>query len=190
VTGQSARVYRSAGNNFDSTGNSLGCWVASYGPSSVPACNGRAVAWQFTDGRFGFPVFIPGVGQDDVNLDLGLFAIPPPVDPRHYDWVPSTVRRIGKTRAREDNTLRTWDRAHCQNPARRRTCVTSRAHMRLLDGRILFIAHHTANLRHPVRRPRWNATIVVHGHRTSLGGRHQQFARRLTGRGVVKSWTG
>lgn len=82
ATGQDAAVYRSAGTNFDSSAPGLGCWVAAYGPSIVPSCGGRPIkAFQFTDGRYGFPIYIPGVGQGDVSVNLGLFPAVKPKPP-------------------------------------------------------------------------------------------------------------
>lgn len=75
ATGAKVAVYRSSGNNYDSSAPSDPCWVAAYGPSSPPACSGRVRrAWQFTDGRYGFPTYIPGVGTGDVSINYGLLA--------------------------------------------------------------------------------------------------------------------
>lgn len=77
-----AAVYRSSGNDFDDSAASLPCWVAAYGPSSTPTCSSRhVVAFQFTDGKFGFPTFIPGLPLGDVSIDLGLLAPPRPPKP-------------------------------------------------------------------------------------------------------------
>lgn len=56
-------------------------WQAEYGPRLDPFWL-PVVAWQCTDGVFGCATFIPGIGQDDVSLNLGILGLgAPPPDP-------------------------------------------------------------------------------------------------------------
>lgn len=78
ATGQSALVYRSAGNDEDSSASPLGCWVAAYGPSSPPSCFGRSpLAWQYASPPYE-SVYIPGLGYGDVSISYGFFSSPKP----------------------------------------------------------------------------------------------------------------
>ena len=63
----------------------LDVWVAAYGPSHPPClftCHVGAssaqtiLAWQLTDGRYGFRMYVPGIGYGDVSLDYGMFPAP------------------------------------------------------------------------------------------------------------------
>lgn len=65
-------------------------WQAEYGPTLHPLWH-PVVAWQCTDGHFGCVTNIPGIGLDDVSVDLGitkLGAAPVPMSPRcyHHGW--------------------------------------------------------------------------------------------------------
>lgn len=56
-------------------------WLAAYGPSSPPGCpwGCHPSAWQFTDGQYGFPTYIPGIGTGDVSIAYHFFqAVKPP----------------------------------------------------------------------------------------------------------------
>lgn len=140
ATGQDALVYRSSGNNFDSSANGLKCWVAAYGPSSPPACNGRLVAWQYTDGKLGFPTYVPGVGLGDVSNDYGIFGVAPKPKPSPYTmYEPRRYLLAHGVRASLRNTVQTWDRRGCRNPVRRTVCKTSRYHLVLLDNRLKYL---------------------------------------------------
>ena len=172
ATGQHAVVYRSAGNDFDTSAAPLGCWVAAYGPSSPPSCFGRhPIAFQFTDGRFGFPVYVPGVGQGDVSVDYGLFANAPAVVP--YAALQTIPRHFGshpRVVARERETLLTALHAGCTlGRARGRVCRSSRTHALLLQHRVYVIATHHGRL--PRGRRLWG--------RDHLGIRYHEFAVAL-----------
>lgn len=95
-------LYSSPGANPDSSNPGVRyLWVAAYGPQHVPClftCSvgevGRQtiVAWQLTDGVFGFVTRIPGIGADDVSADYGIGKVlagpvakpAAPADPYHY----------------------------------------------------------------------------------------------------------
>lgn len=171
VTGRNAVDYGSAGNDEDSEGRALDGWVAAYGPSTPPLWAGRkAVAWQFTDGRFGFPIYIPGIGQGDVSVDAGMFAATKPADP--FPEAPNVVRYFGhrphRDHARELNTLKTWKAHGCRAPVRRSVCKSTRRHEVLLQHRIYEIATaHGRRSKHPL----WS--------RDHLGVRYHYFAEDL-----------
>lgn len=175
ATGQNAVVYRSSGNDFDTSAPSLACWVAAYGPSSTPTCSSRhVVAWQFTDGRFGFPVFIPGVGQGDVSVDHGLLALTaapkPKPKPKPFPFAPNTRRTFGQGKhrvtAREHLNLVTWRSEKCKLPVRRAVCKRTRSHALLLERRVYVIATHHGRLKKGHRL--WK--------RDHLGDRYAYFA--------------
>lgn len=133
-------------------------WIAAFGPAFAPGSpwGGKVIAWQFTDGRFGPVVPIPGIGTDDVNVDYGLLeqGAPPP-DP--YSIYPKLAFSFagGHVHASEYVTVRTWDAARCRNPVKRAVCKSSHYHLQLLRDRVWFVAHHTPNLKHSVSKPRW-----------------------------------
>ena len=178
ATGHDAVVYRSAGNNYDSSSPGLTCWVAAYGPSHVPACSHRAIkGWQMTDGVYGFPTYIPGVGTGDVSIDYGLFKLlpqPKPADP--FPRAPNDLRTFGKpphrVSAREHAALVTWRSHSCANPVRRTVCETARADDLLLARRIYVIASDHGKLGRGHR----------HWSRDHLGVRYQYFSRELAAR--------
>jgi glycoside hydrolase-like protein len=130
--------------------------------------------------------------------------VTPPENPHHYGWLPNTRRTFKitqevsggplhfKIRARERSAIQHWDKWGCRNPVRRNKCIDMRTHLQLLEGRLNHIAHHTPNLKHKVRKPRWGAQHfhAKDGHRTSLGGADQQFRHRLSKKnhGVVAHW--
>lgn len=83
-------IYTSPGSWPGGASGNLDVWVAAYGPSAPPCvftCNVAVPgvqsirAWQFTDGKFGSPVFIPGIGASDVSRDFNLWAQPAPPPP-------------------------------------------------------------------------------------------------------------
>lgn len=180
ATGQDAEVYRSSGNNYDSSLSSLKCWVAAYGPGSPPTCSGRTrVAWQFTDGRYGFPVYIPGVGQGDVSIDYGgLLPSSAPADiggAQHYENYPDNAPAKPN---RERQSVMGWDSGNgsgrrCENPVRRPSCKTTRQHLLYDLGRDQTLyARDSSTLRNTLHLP----------------GRIPGIVHRLTGNGVVNKW--
>ncbi|MGH2870438.1 MAG: hypothetical protein ACRDNK_23075, partial [Solirubrobacteraceae bacterium] len=119
------------------------------------------------------------------------YTAPKPPDPRHYDWLPNTVRHFGPGNfARERNTVLTWDRFRCEAPARRAVCRSTSSHLRLLADRIAFVANHTGRLlKHTARKPRWTALHYRAGkHVTTLGGAFHRLARRMVARRPVADW--
>ena len=75
-------IYASPGAWPGGSNAGLDAWVAAYGPSSPPClftCHvgtstGQTIlAWQLTDGQYGFRVYVPGIGYGDVSLDYGIF---------------------------------------------------------------------------------------------------------------------
>lgn len=176
VTGQGPLVYRSASNDFDTSANNAPCWVAAYGPASAPACNGRPIAWQFTDGTFGPVVSIAGIGRDDVNVDMGLLARIAPPGPKvlggkqHYERYPEAPARPH----RERPSVQGWDSQHCTNPVRRQACRVTRSHLAYDLGRDQALYRRDSKtLRDQLFLP----------------GRIQGLSHRLNdGRGVVHAW--
>lgn len=77
--------YTSPGSNPDSSNPGLSVWTAAFGPARTPCvwtCSvgqldrQSILAWQFTDGRYGPVVSIPGIGSDDVSVDYGITRLP------------------------------------------------------------------------------------------------------------------
>lgn len=153
VTGRNAAVYRSSGNNFDSSSPGLVCWVAAYGPSKPPACSGRALkAWQYTDGRYGYPTYVPGVGTGDVSVDYGLLSLVKPkpktlTQKLGLTRLDGTVRHFGKVKAQERNTALTYLKAGCVRNKKsgqyvRKVCKSSANHLQKLVQRLRNIHAH------------------------------------------------
>jgi hypothetical protein len=134
--------YTSPGTNPGGLDTSDPLWQATYGSSFSPVWH-PVVAWQCTDGTFGCRTFVPGIGFDDVSIDLGISKLtgPPVVDP--YAKYDKTVRTFaGGVKASEYNTVKTWDAHTCKDPPRRIVCKTSHAHLVLLLGRLNYLAGH------------------------------------------------
>lgn len=197
ATGHDLLVYRSAGNNYDSTLPSADCWVASYGPSKPPACSGRALkAWQFTDGRYGYPLYIPGVGTGDVSVDYGLIKLITGAKPKpkpktltqklSLTRLDATVRHFGKDKAQERNTALTYLKAGCvrslvhgKRTGRyvRKVCLSSVAHLQKLQKRLTNIHAH---LHVPWSKPKKPSP---------MGGRNQVLHHLILGhRRTWASW--
>jgi hypothetical protein len=77
--------YTSPGSNPDSSNPGLPMWTAAFGPAHTPCVwtcsvgsltSQSILAWQFTDGRYGPVVSVPGIGRDDVNVDYGITKLP------------------------------------------------------------------------------------------------------------------
>ena len=67
-------------------------WQAEYGPTLHPFWN-PVVAWQCTDGQFGCVTPIPGIGNGDVSVDLGITKLgspPAPSNPHCFGSKPDT----------------------------------------------------------------------------------------------------
>jgi len=72
-----------------------------------------------------------------IAADYGQSGAPKPQKaPDPYATYDKTRRHLGKVRASEYNTVKTWDRAQCRNPAKRTVCKSSWYHMSLLQGRL------------------------------------------------------
>jgi hypothetical protein len=177
---RAAVIYTAPGTWPGGSNAGLAVWEATYGASFSPIWH-PVLGWQFTDGQFGAPVYIPGIGTGDVSVDYGLFKLAPTPDP--YAAFPKTRFVFGtngcpnstascrfEDHASEYNTVKTWDAAKCRTPVRRVVCKTSRAHLILLRQRDWFVAHHTPNLKRPVQHPRWADS--------HLGWRWQQLVHR------------
>lgn len=52
-------------------------WIAAFGPASHPASpwGTRVVAFQCSDGIYGCVTDVPGIGRDDVSIDLGITSL-------------------------------------------------------------------------------------------------------------------
>lgn len=76
-------IYTGPGTWPGGSSAGLPVWVADYGPSSAPSMFGeRPIAWQETDGRYGYPVYVPGIGSGDVSVDYGLLKLAAPKPPK------------------------------------------------------------------------------------------------------------
>lgn len=175
-------IYTAPGTWPGGPNGNAALWIATFGSSFCRTCLWTAspAAWQFTDGQFGAVTQVPGIaGNDDVNVDLGITRLggqpQPAIDP--YAKYPNVPIHFGADHARERVTVKTWDRSKCRNPVRRTVCKTTRTHLELLAGRILFLAHHDfVNGRWvPVGKPRWSAPSK----QIPFGSRYAGINRRL-----------
>lgn len=169
-------VYRSSENNEDSSGDSDSCWVAAFGPSTAPACNGRPIAWQFASPPYVY-FFVPHLGYGDVNVDYGFFsAIPRPkpalVCKAFARSIPRNClklfpnERFGPARLNERGVVSTY-KFH------RRQSV--HAHLVYLRDRVWFVSHHKREHGHWVklRKP---------DYKFDRGFRYQRLAHDAAGR--------
>lgn len=99
-----------------------------------------------------------GLNLDESTVSRAFLGVKPP--PKPDPLAPLVRTRFafsgGRVHASEYNTARTWKSARCRQPVRREVCKSSDYHLRLLTGRIYFVAHHTRDLKHAVRKPRWS----------------------------------
>lgn len=140
------------------------------------------------------------------------FEAAPPVNPLHYTWLPNTPSRAFRVtgtsqrfckksakhchvvHARPRSAAHTFDNIGCQldkttHHFKRHVCKVKAQHIRLLAGRYWSIAHHTKNLKHAVKKPRWGAPAYkIKGHTTTLGGAYRQMHRRAVSTSPIKSW--
>lgn len=182
--------YTGPGTNPDSTNPGLDEWVAAYGPSHPPCvfiCSvgqpGRQtiLAWQETDGRFGFPVDISGLGAVDVSVDFGLLALaaPPAPTPKPSPFAVFPAKRIliHDQRVSERNTVATWWSHGCSSPVHRAVCRSTRTHLVWLAGRLVTLAEDAAlnnSPAQPTRRYDWKPN--------DWGVRHYRIERILHGK--------
>lgn len=148
--------YTSPGSNPGGVDTSAPLWEATFGSSFSPIWH-PVVAWQCSDGVFGCVTFVPGVGHDDVNVDLGITNLgAPPPDP--FAVFVKTVFRFGRDHASEYRTAKLWAVAKCRNPVRREVCKSTHYHLELLLGRDNFVAFHELRRGRWVelRHPRWS----------------------------------
>lgn len=172
-------AYTSPGSNPGGVDTTDPLWIATFGSgfSCIWTCS--PVAWQYTDGQYGAVTFVPGVGNDDVNVDLGITKLgAPPPDP--YALYPKDVWSLGHGQhASEYNTVKTWDKNGCFYPPVREVCKTTFFHLELLRDRLYFVAHHKVVHGHwvTVRSPRWSEPK---GH--PLGSRYAGVTHRIVQR--------
>lgn len=152
AAGITALIYTGPGTWPGGSNAGLPFWEANYGPSSilsVPSMFGeRPIAWQETDGHFGFPVDVPGIGDDDVSIDFGLLRLaapaPPKPKPDPYAIFPAKKILLFGQRVSERNTVATWWSHGCSNPVHREVCKTTRVHLVWLAGRLELLAEQAA----------------------------------------------
>lgn len=169
-------VYTAPGTWPGGPSNNAPLWIATYGSSFGCIWTCHPVAWQFTDGRFGpSPHAVYGLPAGDVSVDYGISSMlahpAPPPDP--YAIYPKTVFQFlnGKVHASEYYTVKGWDNARCLNPVKRTVCKATHYHLQLLQDRIWFVAHHTADLKRTVAKARWGVN--------DLGARFAGISHRL-----------
>jgi hypothetical protein len=121
-------------------------WQAEYGPTLNPVWR-PVVAWQCTDGHYGCVTSIPGIGVDDVSVNLGITKLgtvtptPKPKDP--LAAFPRVVFSFNyDIRAGEYRTVKTWREQRCANPVKRPACETLHYHAQLLRDRLVYVAKH------------------------------------------------
>lgn len=177
--------YTGPGTNPDSSNPGLDEWVAAYGPSHPPCvfvCSvgepprQTIVAWQYTDGRYGFPTYVPGVGTDDVSIDYGLLALaaPPAPKPDPYAIFPLAKVTLFGQKVSERLTVERWFSAKCVNPVRREVCRSTRTHLAWLAGRLATLAEHAAIRNAPAQPTRRYDWAPNH-----WGARHYRIERIL-----------
>lgn len=171
--------YTSPGSNPGGVDTSDPLWIATFGSGFACIWTCQPVAWQFTDGSIGAVVSVPGVGNDDVNVDMGITKLgAPPPDPYALYLKIVFSLRFGQ-HASEYNTTKNWDHYHCLVPVRREVCKTTFFHLELLTDRLYFVAHHTVVHGHwvTVHTPRWS---VPKGH--PAGSRYAGMTHRMAQR--------
>lgn len=131
------------------------------------------------------------VGGIDTDLDRAIrpdyAQWPSPAGARPYAVLDRTVRTFIRpapspvwgaprvVKAREYQTVVTWYGHHCRLPVQRVVCRTSLEHLTLLEGRVVFVAHHKgAGLHQEARPPRWG--------QAHLGARHLILDKARRGR--------
>lgn len=81
---------------------------------------------------------------DESTCARSFYGPVPPADP--YAVLDHTLRHFANgVTAREYNTVKTWDTAHCQNPVKRAVCRTTHSHLQLLAGRLWKVSHRHAH---------------------------------------------
>jgi hypothetical protein len=119
-------IYAGTGTWPGGPNDGLPLWIASYGSSFGCLWTCKPVAWQFTDGHFGIPVFVPGIGQDDVSVDYGLTKL----------GVPSaSAAQIKKWKGALASSQRQYNRRGCGTLAQRERWFGARLHGRLATKR-------------------------------------------------------
>lgn len=168
-------------------------WSAHW--TNVPHLDAGFDATQWTDKSLGRSLDESMVAQSMLDYLFGKPA--PPVNPLHYDWLPTTRRTFvvkayspvwGAPRtvhANERGAARYLDAHGCVLDKRshqfvRQGCVEHAQHARLLGSRLSAIARRSPNLKHPAKSPRWGAVHyqAADGHKTTLGGAERQMRRR------------
>lgn len=172
-------------------------WAWSAHWTNVPHIDPGFDGTQWTETALG-----RSLDQSTLSLAFARKLVPKPVNLRHWDWLPDTRRTFKvnganglgpiKVTARERSAVRNWDRWGCKIPVRRVKCTTMNQHIELLAGRVYGVAHHTPDLKHKVKHPRWSAPHYksADDHLTTLGGAYFQLSRRTSrvNHGVVTSW--
>lgn len=146
-----AQIYTASGTWPGGSHGSLALWQAAYASFLSPFWQ-PVNLWQCTDGVHGCVYFVPGIGFDDVSVDLGVVSQRTVAPPNPLAIYPTTRFTLPHgQKASERNTVGTWLRAKCKSPARRVVCKSSRSHLILLRNRLDFVAHHP--LKHG--KPTW-----------------------------------
>jgi hypothetical protein len=126
AAGMIALIYTGPGTWPGGSSAGLPFWEANYGPASiidVPSMFGeRPIAWQETDGHFGFPVDVPGIGTDDVSIDFGLLRLAAPAPP-----APSKAQ-VAKWKAAAASSDRAYLARGCDVLAQRDRWFSGRLH--------------------------------------------------------------
>lgn len=165
-------IYTAPGTWPGGSNAGLGLWVASYGPSSAPCfwtCH--PLAWQYTDGRFGFPTRIPGISLGDVSVDYGFSKLV--VDAHNYGWFISGKFSSQWGTLNERNVVKHYDGARIHPVKYHNYLNKLRAELKMLAGRDITVAR-----RQQVHgKPSWDLY-----HR---GWRYQQLIRRSQGKVVA-----
>ena len=139
-------------------------WISGYGVSRPYMPSGRSILdiWQFSDNGFnGYNSSDLSIWRDGAKAFTELTGAtapaPAPAKPKtlaqklSLSRLDATVRRFGKDKARESNTVLTYVKAHCERPLVkgkrtgryvRKVCTSSVDHLQKLDGRLLSVHKH------------------------------------------------
>ena len=169
--------YTSPGSNPDPANPGLPVWTAAFGPARTPCVwtclvgfltRQSILAWQFTDGRWGPWVAIPGLGHGDVNVDYGITRLPyvapkPPPIPQpspicfthreskaSCDSVKARVASDLRAAASSQRALAATNAAlranKCQVPYRRAACVRKGRDAQVFAQRVRYFRAAAAKL--------------------------------------------
>lgn len=157
AVGLAVNEYTSPGSNPGGVDTSAPLWEATFG-SSFSAIWRPVVAWQCTDGVNGCVTNVPGIGFDDVSVDYGysklaIFGNQPP-DP--FVVLSKSIIVFGRIHTSEYGATKDFAKNHCTVKSKRSVCKRDITDLKLLTGRLWFIAHNRRD-----SHGKWHPTKVT-----------------------------